>query len=330
MHHETLLYMFQELEHGLKHRPPDWPALPTPASTSVALRPPRAIELPHGEARLGAARDALAFGWDNEFPQQRVGVPAFAVDDRPVTNADFVEFVDAGGYGERRLWRDVDWEWRVRRTLTRPHSWRAPDERPTGDSGPLCVRSLLEDVPFERAAHWPVVVSWAEASAYARWRGARLPSEAEWHRAAEGLAARDQGNVGFRHGSPLPVGSHPEGASASGVLELAGNGWEWTASPFAPFPGFEPTAALPGLLGRLLRRRALRRARRLVGHGRRAPAPELPQLVPAPLPVRLLEVPLRPLAARGEAYPCFAMGQQRSDAVRAPAVRQSPDHEEPP
>ena len=107
------------------------------------------------------------------------------------------------------------------------------------------VRTLFEDVPFESAADWPVVASWAEAAAYARWRSARLPTEAEWHRAAEG-APRDQGNVDFRHGSPLPVGSHPEGASRHGVLELVGNGWEWTATPFAPFPGFVPLARYPG------------------------------------------------------------------------------------
>ncbi len=248
MHHETLLYMLQELDHGQKRRPADWPALP-PAGEA---QPARVVEVPAGEASLGAARGSLPFGWDNEFPQLRVSVPRFAVDDRPVTNADFREFVRAGGYEDPRLWREDDWAWRARRGLSRPHSWVG------GDGGR--VRSLLEDVPFERAAQWPAAVSWAEAAAYARWRGARLPTEAEWHRAARGTpsgadrrwpwgedapAAR-HGNFDFRHASPAPVGSHPDGASAWGALELVGNGWEWTGTPFAPFPGFEPMPRYPG------------------------------------------------------------------------------------
>jgi len=242
MHHETLLYMLQELDHGLKRRPADWPALP--AATATAPRPARAAEVPAGEARLGACPGAIPFGWDNEFPEVRVQVPAFAVDERPVTNAEFLEFVSAGGYADPRLWREADWEWRQRRGVLRPHSWIADDAAPSSPES-LRVRTLFEDVPFASAADWPVVVSQAEAVAFARWRGARLPTEAEWHRAAEGTR-RDAGNVGFRHGSPVPVGSCPEGASRHGVLELVGNGWEWTDSPFEPFPGFVPLARYPG------------------------------------------------------------------------------------
>jgi ergothioneine biosynthesis protein EgtB len=242
MHHETLLYMLQELDHALKRRPDDWPALP--AAAAAAPRPARSVEVPEGEARLGVSRGSIPFAWDNEFPETRLPVPALAVDERPVTNADFLDFVAAGGYADSRFWRTLDWEWRQRRRLESPHSWRAvagaPPSRET-----TCVRSLFADVPFARAADWPVVVSLAEAAAYARWRGARLLSEAEWHRCAEG-APREQGNIAFRHGSPLPVGSHPEGASLHGVLELVGNGWEWTATPFAPFPGFEPLVRYPG------------------------------------------------------------------------------------
>jgi ergothioneine biosynthesis protein EgtB len=249
MHHETLLYMVQELEHGLKRRPPQPPAHaggPEPG-------PARSVTVPEGEAALGAAPGSLPFGWDNEFPRHRVRVPRFAIDDRPVTNADFREFVRDGGHENPAFWREADWAWRARNARTRPHGWL------DGADG-LRVRSAFEDVPFARAAHWPAMVSWAEAAAYARWKGARLPTEAEWHRAARGTQGADDrrwpwgdeppderhGNFHFRHASPVAVGSHPAGASAWGVLELVGNGWEWTGTPFAPFPGFEPLPRYPG------------------------------------------------------------------------------------
>ena len=234
MHHETLLYMVQELDHGLKTRPEGWPELPQAGGP----RPACPVAVPEGDVVLGAAPGSLPFGWDNEFPECLVRVPRFAIDDRPVTNADLLEFVRDGGYAEPALWREDDWAWRVRRCVHRPHSW-------VRDGDGFRVRGLLEDVTFERAAHWPAMVSWAEASAYARWRGARLPTETEWHRAAGGTPPA-AGNFHFRHASPLPVGSSPEGASAWGVHELVGNGWEWTSSAFAPFPGFAPMPRYPG------------------------------------------------------------------------------------
>jgi ergothioneine biosynthesis protein EgtB len=249
MHHETLTYMLQELDHGLKQAPPDWPERPEPGAPT----PVRSIEVPEGSVVLGAAPGSLSFGWDNEFPCHRAEVPAFAIDRHPVTNAQFAEFVDAGGYTEGRLWRPADWGWRTRLGLRQPHAWRR------GPDGTV-ARGLLEDVPIADAAQWPVQVSWAEASAYAQWREARLPTEAEWHRAArcgpDGAERRwpwgdapptdARGSFHFRHASPLPIGSRPAGQSAWGVHELVGNGWEWTGTPFAPFPGFTPMPRYPG------------------------------------------------------------------------------------
>jgi ergothioneine biosynthesis protein EgtB len=249
MHHETLLYMVQELDHRLKERPVGWPALPP----ACAPGPAQGVEIPAGEVVLGAAPGSLPFGWDNEFPECRVAVPAFAVDALPVTNAGFLDFVRDGGYAKPRLWDEPDRAWRARGCLPHPHSW-------VPDGHGFLVRSLLEDVPFAVAAGWPAMVSRAEASAYARWRGARLPSEAEWHRAARATPSGDErrlpwgdeapsaahGTFGFRTGSPVPAGSSPDGASAWGVHELVGNGWEWTGTAFAPFPGFEPMARYPG------------------------------------------------------------------------------------
>jgi ergothioneine biosynthesis protein EgtB len=249
MHHETLLYMVQELDHRLKVRPAAWPALPWPSAPLAA----QAVEVPAGEATLGAAHESLPFGWDNEFPELHVAVSAFAIDALPVTNSGFLDFVRDGGYAEPRLWDEPAWAWRARRCVQHPHSWVA-------EGHDFRVRSLLEDVAFELAADWPAIVSRAEASAYARWRRARLPGEAEWHRAARGTPsgherrfpwgedapAERHGSFGFRRGSPVPAGSFPDGASAWGVHELVGNGWEWTGTPFAPFPGFEPMPRYPG------------------------------------------------------------------------------------
>jgi hypothetical protein len=133
MHHETLQYMIQELDHGLKRRAAGWPALPEAAEA----RTTRWIEVAQGRASLGAHRGSIPFGWDNEFPGRSVLVPPFALDDLPVTNADFLEFVRDGGYADSRLWREVDWAWRTRRCLGQPHSWVHDDEG-------LRVRSLLE------------------------------------------------------------------------------------------------------------------------------------------------------------------------------------------
>ncbi len=238
MHHETLQYMFQELDHGLKRGAP---SAQRPA-TNRPLAAARAIEIDAGDVVLGARRGSLAFGWDNEFEAHGVEVEHFWIDERPVTNADYREFVECGGYAEPGFWRDEDWAWRLRRCVHRPHGWL-----PDADRGGFRVRGLFADVAFEHAADGPVMVSWAEASAYARWRGARLPTEAEWHRAALGTPeGATHGNFDFRERAPRPVGSHPEGASAWGVLELVGNGWEWTSTPFAPFPGFEPLPRYPG------------------------------------------------------------------------------------
>ncbi len=249
MHHETLAYMLQELDHGLKQPPPNWPELPGPGEA----QPTRPVEVPAGEIVLGALPGSQPFGWDNEFPAHRALVPAFAIDSHPVTNAEFAEFVSAGGYTEGRLWRAADWGWITRLHLRQPHSWRS-------DPQGCRVRGLLEDVPVAHAAHWPAQVSWAEANAYARWRDARLPTEAEWQRAARGTSGGDarpwpwgdeapsdhHGSFHFRHAAPLPVGSRPAGVSAWGVHELVGNGWEWTGTPFAPFPGFTPMPRYPG------------------------------------------------------------------------------------
>jgi formylglycine-generating enzyme required for sulfatase activity len=101
-------------------------------------------------------------------------------------------------------------------------------------------RGMFELMPLPLS--WPVYVSQAEADAYGRWRGWRLPTEAEYQRAADGASP---GVCDFTTWDPEPAGSHPAGASRYGVEDLVGNGWEWTSTPFAPFPGFRASVSYP-------------------------------------------------------------------------------------
>jgi gamma-glutamyl hercynylcysteine S-oxide synthase len=103
----------------------------------------------------------------------------------------------------------------------------------------------LDLLPLERVFSWPVYVSLAEARAFARWRGGRLPTEAEFHRAAYGTPGDHEpsGNLGFTHWSPTPAGTDSNDQNRWGIKDLIGNGWEWTETPFQPFPGFSPYIA---------------------------------------------------------------------------------------
>ena len=245
MHQETLLYMCHRLDFVHKRRPAD-------AAPVVGGLPPEPamVGVPAGSATLGSTPELIPFGWDNEFPAQVVEVPAFEIDRHDVTNGDYLAFVEAGGYANRDLWTPGGWQRREAAGRMHPLFWERR-------GGKWTWRGMFESIPLPPA--WPVYVTHDEAAAYAAWRGMRLPSEPEFHRAAYGApdgierphpwgadppdAAR--GNFDFRHWDPLPVGSCPAGASAWGVHDLVGNGWEWTSTVFDGFPGFEPMASYP-------------------------------------------------------------------------------------
>jgi ergothioneine biosynthesis protein EgtB len=244
MHQETLLYMWHRLPHAQKAKPKD-------VTYEIGERPaPSTMLIPQGMATLGADRGAIPFGWDNEFGQRRITVGQFEIDVHSVTNADFLEFMSAGGYENRALWSDDGWAWREREAIVHPTFWVA-------ENGRWCWRGMFENIPLPEA--WPVYVSHEEAAAYARWRGRRLPTEAEYHRAAFATPGGDErdlpwgsggvtprhANVDFASWEPVPAGSRPAGASVWGVHDLVGNGWEWTSTIFGPFPGFEPMVSYP-------------------------------------------------------------------------------------
>ena len=242
MHQETLMYMMQQVSPDAKFRPSK--LSPYAFGPAIARE---SVRVPAGKARLGARLDEVAFGWDNEFTEISVDVAAFQMDSRHVTNGEFLEFVTAGGYKSPRYWRPADWRWKELEQKRHPTGWLKRDDR-------WCYRAMFDLLPLEQVASWPVYVSLAEARAYATWRGLRLPTEAEYHRAAfygpneresrypwgDSEPTSRNGNFDFSAWTPQPVGSHPGGASRWGFQELIGNGWELTDTPFAPLPGFTP------------------------------------------------------------------------------------------
>jgi ergothioneine biosynthesis protein EgtB len=242
MHQESLLYMMQELPMQKKNRPSR-----APRYAFHGAPVPRSIPIAAGKARLGARFQELDFGWDNEFAATSAYVPAFSIDSLPVTNDEFFEFVECGSYDEERFWQPEDWKWKQLENKRHPNCWLKQNDR-------WFYRAMFDHLPLSQVGSWPVYVSLAEARAFARWRGKRLPSEAEFHRAAfsgpdgrestypwgESAPTPRHGNFDFASWSPTPVGSHPAGASRWGVAELTGNGWELTDTPFLPFSGFAP------------------------------------------------------------------------------------------
>src|SRR5207247_5547556 len=129
------------------------------------------IQIPGGLATLGLDRGAIAFGWDNERPGARTCVNAFEIERHNVTNAAFLEFVDAGGYRDARWWRREDWQWLQADNIRHPSFWERHDEV-------WHWRGMFDLLPLPLS--WPVFVTQAEAHAYAAWRGVRLPTEAEF------------------------------------------------------------------------------------------------------------------------------------------------------
>ena len=239
MHAETLAYMLHQLPLDRKLRPQLSPG-PPPRPVQPVL-----LDIPSGRATLGLGRGASgSFGWDNEFEQHTAEVPAFAIDKYKVTNAQYLEFLAAGGYDDRSLWSREAWAWKTDRNITHPGFWRRRGEA-------WYLRTMFDEIPLP--PDWPVYVSQTEASAYARWAGKSLPSEAEWHRAAYGTPEGTErpypwgreapdprhGNFDFQRWDPASVGAFPDGQSAFGAADLVGNGWEWTSTLFAPFPGFK-------------------------------------------------------------------------------------------
>jgi iron(II)-dependent oxidoreductase len=213
---------------------------PLPAGCHTGLEP---VEVPGGPCTLGAP--GHGFAYDNERPRHRAELPAFRIGRTPITNATWLTFTEGGGYERREWWSDEGWSWKEDYDITHPGAWA---------HGPEGWRQWRIDGwaalhPDEPVCH----VSWFEADAFARAHGARLPSEAEWEKAAtwdqETGTARPypwgdeapsawRANLDHAGLGPHPAGAYPEGASPCGALGMLGDVWEWTAGAFRGYPGF--------------------------------------------------------------------------------------------
>ncbi|SDM39595.1 ergothioneine biosynthesis protein EgtB [Oryzisolibacter propanilivorax] len=231
-----------DVKHLLSCHPacPAYQDAPGPAHDAAAA-PLRWRHFDAGLAHIG--HEGPGFCFDNELPRHPVWLQPYDLATRPVTNAEYRAFIDAGGYRDPVWWLAEGWDWRRAQQLEQPLYWRADG------AGGWQEFTLAGAQPLADAR--PVVhLSYFEADAYARWADARLPTEAEWeHAAQECGAAAGQGHFadsGVLH--PLPAASQQTSAGSDGpaLQQLFGDVWEWTSSSYAPYPGFRPAAGAVG------------------------------------------------------------------------------------
>ncbi|MEV5945589.1 ergothioneine biosynthesis protein EgtB [Streptomyces sp. NPDC051993] len=235
-HDETML-----ITHQLRGGPAVLTAPEPPTGTIEGL--PAEVLVLGGPFSMGTSAEPWAL--DNERPAHHRVVSAFHLDTTPVTCGAYLRFIEDGGYGDARWWEPAGWDMVREHGLSAPLFWRR-------EGGQWLRRrfGVTEPVPNDE----PVLhVSWYEADAYARWAGRRLPTEAEWEKAArhDPVSGRSRrypwgdadpteahANLGQRHLRPAPAGAYPEGQSPLGIRQLIGDVWEWTSSDFLPYPGF--------------------------------------------------------------------------------------------
>jgi gamma-glutamyl hercynylcysteine S-oxide synthase len=239
MHAEAFTYMRQTVGYPAPRlavaRAPARKAGPHPGDAHVA----------GGRFALGAARGG-GFVFDNEQWAHDIELAPFGIARACVTQAEFAAFVDDGGYRRRELWSEDGWAWREAEQALHPVYWRR-----LGDHWQRRHFDNWRDLE----PHRPVIhVNWYEAEAWCRWAWRRLPTEAEWEAAACGGPAApktrfpwgdqpittERANLDWSRMDTLDVGALPQGDSPVGCRQMTGNVWQWTASPFAPYPGFAP------------------------------------------------------------------------------------------
>jgi iron(II)-dependent oxidoreductase len=241
-HNETILQTLQ-LKQGRPYTPAARYDLPAAAGGGGA-RPGAMVRFPGGVVEIGT--DDRSQAYDNERPRHRVEVASFEIDVNPVTNGEFLAFMAAGGYRAREFWSDAGWRWLTESGVSAPKHWAQ-------EQGRWMTRVMDREIAVD-PSHPVCHVCWYEAEAFARFAGKRLPTEIEWEVAASwdpaggakrlypwgdtpadrSLANLDQ--LGF---GTTPVGAYPRNVSPIGCYGMIGDVWEWTASNFGPWPGYE-------------------------------------------------------------------------------------------
>lgn len=224
--------MLTDLKHLLSQNPllpayaGRWPlATITPMPRSWVQHPGGLVEIGHG---------GQGFAFDNEGPRHKVWLEPFELGTHPVTNGDWIAFIEDGGYRRPELWLSAGWE------VARAEGWQAPMYWRAEGDGWRCF-TLHGDAPVD--PHAPVThISFYEAEAFARWADARLPTEAEWEAAAADLAV--EGN--FADGGVLHPLAATRPAAPGKPAQMFGDVWEWTRSDYAPYPGYRPAEGAVG------------------------------------------------------------------------------------
>jgi iron(II)-dependent oxidoreductase len=236
-HDETML-----ATHQLRTGAPALAAPPPPSSAGAVAG---SVLIPAGPFTMGTSTEPWAL--DNERPAHQVDVAAFHIDRAPVTNGQYAAFIADSGYDDPRWWSADGWAHRQAAGLTAPQHWQRDGDGWAATTFGRTAR-IVEDAPV-------VHVGYYEAEAYASWAGKRLPTEAEWEKAArfdpatgrsrrypwgDDPPAPSHANLGQRHLQPARVGAYPAGATPTGVHQMIGDVWEWTSTDFRGYPGFVP------------------------------------------------------------------------------------------
>lgn len=242
IHFETSSMLIRQLDNSKLKRPDAWHYAPTAAKAAA----PKMIAFDRSQVILGKKEDFPTYGWDNEYGKLALTVDEFAIRNTQISNAEFKEFVDDGGYQQQAFWTEDSWKWKAENTIEHPKFWNKKAD------GEFSYRTLFEDIPMP--ANWPVEVTHYEAEAFCRWkgRGFRLMNEAEWNVATcdhedphkrqvrnNDVLWNKNWNNNLKYGSPHAVGSLETAQTKDGIYDLFGNTWELLNNDFAPLPGFK-------------------------------------------------------------------------------------------